>query len=108
MIGRCSIGNFHIFRLQGLLVGKSAEPDLRKLIDELIAERDQIETVLNTITLQMGPKVMLAAKIVIKSDTSVGEDSRRSLQRHGIVGRSFRTRSALLWTYLDQLNSFPE
>ena len=64
---------FLVVRLQGLLVGKSAEPDLQKLIDELIADHDQIQAVLNTITLQMGPKVMLAAKIVIDENTSVGE-----------------------------------
>jgi cation diffusion facilitator family transporter len=64
---------FLVIRLQGLLVGKSAEPDLQKLINELIADHDQIQAVLNTITLQMGPKVMLAAKIVIDENTSVGE-----------------------------------
>ncbi len=64
---------FLVVRLQGLLVGKSAEPDLQQRINELIAEHDQIESVLNTITLQMGPKVMLAAKIVINPETSVGD-----------------------------------
>jgi cation diffusion facilitator family transporter len=64
---------FLVIRLQGLLVGKSAEPDLQNLIEELIADHDQIQAVLNTITLQMGPKVMLAAKIVIDENTSVGE-----------------------------------
>tara|TARA_B100001964_G_scaffold31219_1_gene32451 strand:+ start:3160 stop:4071 length:912 start_codon:yes stop_codon:yes gene_type:complete len=64
---------FLVVRLQGLLVGKSAEPGLCILIDQLIAEHDQIDSVLNTITLQMGPKVMLAAKIVIDEDVSVGE-----------------------------------
>ena len=64
---------FLVVRLQGLLVGKSAEPDLQNLIEELIADQDQIQAVLNTITLQMGPKVMLAAKIVIDENTSVGE-----------------------------------
>ena len=64
---------FLVVRLQGLLVGKSAEPDLQNLINELIADHDQIQAVLNTITLQMGPKIMLAAKIVIDENTSVGE-----------------------------------
>jgi cation diffusion facilitator family transporter len=64
---------FLVVRLQGLLVGKSAEPAIRKLIDELIAEQPQIVTVLNTITLQMGPKVMLAAKIELDPDISIGE-----------------------------------
>jgi len=64
---------FLVVRLQGLLVGKSAEPAIRKLIDELIAEQEEIRTLLNTITLQMGPKIMLAAKIELDPGISVGE-----------------------------------
>ena len=66
------IAMFLVVRLQSLLVGKSAEPDLRNLIDELIADHDEIQEVLNVITLQMGPKVMLAAKIAIAPDVTVG------------------------------------
>ncbi len=64
---------FLVVRLQGLLVGRSAEPDLQAMIDELIKDHDQVQAVLNTITLQMGPKVMLAAKILIDEDVTVGE-----------------------------------
>ena len=62
---------FLVNRLQGLLVGKSAEPILQEDIDRLIAQEPQILKVLNTITLQMGPKVMLAAKIVIDEKATV-------------------------------------
>ena len=68
-----AVAIFLVVRLQGLLVGRSAEPDLRALIDELIADHDQVQEVLNTITLQMGPKVMLAAKILIDEDVPVGK-----------------------------------
>ncbi|MCZ6504178.1 MAG: cation diffusion facilitator family transporter [Gammaproteobacteria bacterium] len=68
-----AVAIFLVVRLQGLLVGKSAEPDLRALIDVLIADHEQVQKVLNTITLQMGPKVMLAAKILIDEDVTVGE-----------------------------------
>jgi cation diffusion facilitator family transporter len=69
-IGSISIGLVLILvavfiatRIRSLLIGKSAEPDLVKRIDDLIAADPAIETLLNTITLQMGPKVMLAAKV---------------------------------------------
>jgi len=87
---------FLVVRLQGLLVGKSAEPDLRLLIDELIADHDQIDRVLNTITLQMGPKVMLAAKIAINEEVTVGEAvvlinglERKLKQAHPEIGWCF-------------------
>ncbi len=64
---------FLVVRLQGLLVGKSAEPDVVASIDRLIADYDQIDSVLNTITLQMGPNVMLAAKISMQDSITIGE-----------------------------------
>jgi divalent metal cation (Fe/Co/Zn/Cd) transporter len=54
---------FLVNRIQGLLVGKSAEPDLRASLNELIESDSSIEHLFNTITIQFGPKVMLAAKI---------------------------------------------
>jgi cation diffusion facilitator family transporter len=58
-------------RIQSLLVGRSAEPGLQMLLDQTIAEHENIEEVLNTITLQFGPKVMLAAKIRMKSGINI-------------------------------------
>jgi cation diffusion facilitator family transporter len=58
-------------RIQSLLVGQSAEPVLQELIDQTIKEHENIEEVLNTITLQFGPSVMLAAKIRMKSGISI-------------------------------------
>ena len=68
-----AVAIFLVVRLQALLVGRSAEPDLQAMIDELISDHDQVQEVLNTITLQMGPKIMLAAKILIDEDVPVGE-----------------------------------
>ena len=50
-------------RIRSLIVGRSAEPELQRLIDRLIGEDDAIVELLNSITLQFGPSVMLAAKI---------------------------------------------
>ncbi|HKI73572.1 MAG TPA: cation diffusion facilitator family transporter [Pseudomonadales bacterium] len=64
---------FVAVRIESLLVGKSAEPDLRRLIDEAIAEEAQVLEVLNTITMHFGARVMLAAKIRMTESLSLGE-----------------------------------
>jgi divalent metal cation (Fe/Co/Zn/Cd) transporter len=57
------VAAFIAARIRSLLIGKSAEPHLRQQIDSLLAADSAIEELLGTITLQMGPKVVLAAKV---------------------------------------------
>ena len=64
---------FVAIRIKSLLVGKSAEPELRQQIDRLIDADPDIEEVLNTITFQVGPKIMLAAKIRMRSGMTIDE-----------------------------------
>jgi len=64
---------FIALRVKGLLVGRSAEPELERRLDELIAGDDAIEEVLNTLTIQFGPQVMLATKIRMKPGLSIDE-----------------------------------
>jgi cation diffusion facilitator family transporter len=58
-------------RIRMLLVGTSAEPDLREAIDAMIRQDPMIERLLKAITMQFGPKVMLAAKIKMKPGISI-------------------------------------
>jgi cation diffusion facilitator family transporter len=58
-------------RIKSLIVGRSAEPELRRLIDAYIEDHAAIDGVFNTITLQLGPKVMLAAKIKMQPDIAL-------------------------------------
>jgi cation diffusion facilitator family transporter len=67
------VAAFLAVRLQGLLVGRSAEPDLRSVIHQIIEQDERILQVLNMITLQMGPKVMLAAKVRMQAGLLVAE-----------------------------------
>lgn len=60
-------------RIRALLIGRSAEPDLERRIVDLINADPGIERLLNTITLQMGPKVMLAAKVKMADGLSIEE-----------------------------------
>jgi len=71
------ISVFLTLRVQSLLVGRSADPLIRQAIDKVIRDDEHIEQVFNTITMQMGPYTMLAAKIKLKSgidiDTAVDD-----------------------------------
>jgi cation diffusion facilitator family transporter len=58
-------------RIQTLLIGKSAEPQLEQGIRGIINRDPAIEELLNTITLQMGPKVLLAAKVKMQAGLSI-------------------------------------
>lgn len=61
------------WRIKALIIGRSAEPDLVELIDSIIKEDDSIEKLLNTITMQFGPDIMLAAKLKMKTGLSIEE-----------------------------------
>ncbi len=61
------------WRIKSLIVGRSAEPDLRELIDSIIEKDDSIDQLLNSITMQFGPEIMLATKLKMKSGLSVEE-----------------------------------
>ena len=102
-IGSISIGVVLILvaafvagRIRRLLIGKSAEPQLRESIDRLIAADPAIEELLNTITLQMGPQILLAAKIRMRPGLTIdaavdriNELERRIKQAHPDVGWCF-------------------
>jgi cation diffusion facilitator family transporter len=65
------ISGFLFMRVQSLLVGRSADPIIQEMIEEIINEEPEIEQVLNTITLQMGPDTMLAVKIKFAPNTDL-------------------------------------
>jgi divalent metal cation (Fe/Co/Zn/Cd) transporter len=62
---------FVSIRVKSLLIGRSAGPDLVAALEEAINGDDDIREVFNVITLQMGGKVMLAAKIRVRESLSV-------------------------------------
>lgn len=79
-LGSICIGVILIFisvfigwRIKALIVGRSAEPELVELIDEIINKDDSIEVLLNSITMQFGAEVLLAAKIKMKAGLSIEE-----------------------------------
>lgn len=62
---------FIAVRIKGLIVGRSAEEDLQQAIREQIETTDGVEELLNAITMQLGPQVMLAVKVRMTAGISV-------------------------------------
>jgi cation diffusion facilitator family transporter len=65
------ISAFIAMRVRSLLVGRSADPEIVELINDVIAGQDGIDAVFNVITIQFGPDTMLAAKIKMTPGTSI-------------------------------------
>jgi cation diffusion facilitator family transporter len=62
---------FIAIRIKGLIVGRSAEEDLQEAIRADIAADENIAELLNAITFQMGPDVLLALKLRLKPGITV-------------------------------------
>jgi cation diffusion facilitator family transporter len=62
---------FIAVRIKGLIVGRSAEEDLQEAIRAQIESSDGIEDLLNAITMQLGPQVMLAVKVRMTPGLSI-------------------------------------
>jgi cation diffusion facilitator family transporter len=62
---------FIAIRIKGLIVGRSAEEDLQAGIRAEIASQPGVEKLLNAITMQLGPQVMLAVKVKMTPGASI-------------------------------------
>ena len=74
------ISLFVSWRVTALIVGRSAEPKLRAAIDKIISDDENIHALLNSITLQFGPEIMLAAKITMRPEMTM-EDAVRHINQ---------------------------
>lgn len=84
------------WRIRDLIIGKSAEPELQADILRLIAGDPVIEHVFNVITFQIGPQVMLAAKVKVRPELSIADAvtninmlEKRLKENHPEIGWSF-------------------
>ncbi len=59
--------------VRSLLIGESADPDTARRIRNLVAAQPGVDEVLNLITLQLGPEVMVAVKARMAEQDSVAE-----------------------------------
>lgn len=64
-----TISIFLAVKVKSLLIGQSADAETTKAIKSFLEARPEIENVLNLITLQLGPQIMVAVKARMKADT---------------------------------------
>ena len=93
---------FIAVRIKGLIVGRSAEEDLQKAIAEHIEANEGIEKLLNAITLQLGPQVMLAIKVRMTPGISIDE----AVERLNSLERSIKARfPEVAWCFVEPNNA---
>jgi cation diffusion facilitator family transporter len=75
---------FIAIRIKGLIVGRSAEDDLQESIRAEIGANEGIEELMNAITLQLGPDVMLAIKVRMNAGLTIEQavDHINALERN--------------------------
>ncbi len=67
------VAMFIAVRIHRLLIGRSAEPALERSLIQCIERDPAIVELLRTITLQFGPKVLLAVKVRMQPDLTIDE-----------------------------------
>ena len=84
--------------MRSLLVGRSADPEIQKLIEEIIATQDGIEKAFNIITIQFGPDTMLAAKVKM----TPGQDIESAIAVINALERTLKERiPKLAWCFVE-------
>lgn len=67
---------FISIKVKSLLIGRSADPETVAKIKAIIAKDPDVLELFNAVTMQMGPKAMLAMKIRMREDIPVGAAAR--------------------------------
>ncbi|HNS18523.1 MAG TPA: cation diffusion facilitator family transporter [Bacteroidales bacterium] len=67
------ISFFLAVKVKSLLIGQSTGEETRIEIENVLAVRPEIEEILNLITIQLGPQIMVAVKAKMKDVGSTGE-----------------------------------
>ncbi|MEJ2115655.1 MAG: cation efflux family transporter, partial [Gammaproteobacteria bacterium] len=68
-----AVSIFVAWRIKALILGSSAEPDVRNQINQMIRQNESIEKLFNVITIQFRAKIMLAAKNKLPDTMSIKE-----------------------------------
>ena len=92
------ISFFLIFRMKALLIGKSANPEIQAQIEKAIAKGSGVEKVLNILTIQNGPYVMLAAKIKMDKNINIEEACKKINKIEKNLKNRFPT---LEWSFIE-------
>ena len=67
------ISIFLAIKVKGLLIGQSAKYETRKEIKDVLESRPEVDRILNLITIQLGPQIMVAIKAKMTKVDSVDQ-----------------------------------
>jgi cation diffusion facilitator family transporter len=67
------VSAFLSVKVKSLLIGQSPDDEIRKEIRTYIKERQEVEEILNLITIQLGPRIMVAVKARMKETRNSDE-----------------------------------
>jgi divalent metal cation (Fe/Co/Zn/Cd) transporter len=71
-----AVAVFISIKVKALLIGRSADPETVAKIKSIIANDEDVLELYNAVTLQLGPKAMLAIKIRMRESMLVGDAAR--------------------------------
>ena len=92
------ISLFVASRVRSLLVGRSADPEIQKIIAEVINDQADVVKVFNTITIQFGPDTMLAVKVKMRPQISI----EAAVHSINAMERELKERvSKLKWVFIE-------
>ncbi len=92
------ISAFLAWRVRSLLVGRSADPEIQEIIDEIVASDPDIQSVFNTITIQFGPDTMLALKVKMDPQLTIDQ----AIEHINDLERNLRARvPKLTWCFVE-------
>ena len=85
--------------VKGLLIGQSADPELRQEIHAFIEQRPEVVRVFNLVTLQLGPDVMVSVKAEMRGDASVSD----AIDATNAIERDLKARfPEIRWSFFEQ------
>ncbi|MDH4200393.1 MAG: cation diffusion facilitator family transporter [Spirochaetia bacterium] len=92
------ISFFLMNRIQALLIGRSAEPEIAHFIAAQISKDKNIEEIYNIITMHMGAQVMLAAKIRMNEKLSIKQACIAINKLEEVIHKEF---PEIKWTFIE-------
>lgn len=93
---------FIAIRIKGLIVGRSADEELQAEIREEVKANAGIDDLLNAITLQLGPQVMLALKVRMSKGLSIEQ----AVEHLNTLERNIKARfPEVAWCFVEPDNA---
>jgi len=92
------ISIFLAIKIEGLLIGQSVDPEVRKDIIDFLETQPEVVKVLNLITIQLGEKIMVAVKAKM-NETQSADELIRNINRCEAALKDYN--KAIQWSFFE-------